>query len=351
MSGGRNDIVRARLTDKLGELNAYSKALLALVLKKDGMRTNEVLESLAREAKVVGGSAHFDGGDKGGWMDHHIEVSAAALRAFIACEPKHDLVPKLVAWLARARQGNYWASTKQTAMVVYAFVDYLALTGDLNPDMTVALSLNGAPIFSERITKDNWQKFDGMRKFSAAQLKAGENTITIEKTGNGSPIYSVYAKYYAEAEDMPASEGGIRVERQYSKVVRENGQLRLQKLESGATVASGDEIEVTLTVNADRDYEWLMMDDPLPSGFEPIREYYGHYGWHWNYWYSRKEFRDQKVSIAMTTLWRGQHVANYRMRAETPGSFHVLPSQVFNMYHPEIGGNSTEFRIKVVDKN
>jgi len=198
---------------------------------------------------------------------------------------------------------------------------------------------------------DNWQKFEGMRKFNASQLNPGENTITIEKTGNGTPIYSVYAKYYAAQEDMPASQGGIRVERTYSKVVRENGKLILQKLENGATVTSGDEIEVLLTVNADRDYEWLMMDDPLPSGFEPIREYYGHYGWHWNYWYSRKEFRDQKVSIAMTTLWRGQHTANYRMRAETPGDFHALPSQVFNMYQPEIGGNSEEFRIKVVDKN
>ncbi|MBI3856252.1 MAG: hypothetical protein HY293_11235 [Planctomycetes bacterium] len=350
MAGQKDDVVRARLTDKLGELNDYSKALLAMVLKKDGMRTQEVLESLAKDAQVVGGSAHFEGGTKGGWMDHHIEVSAAALRAFIACEPKHELVPKLVAWLSRARQGNYWASTKQTAMVVYAFVDYLALTGDLNPDMTVTLSLNGDRVFSERITKDNWQKFDGMRKFSASQLNAGENTVTIEKTGNGSPIYSVYAKYYAQAEDMPASQGGIRVERTFSRVVRENGKQILRKLESGATVTSGDEIEVMLRIDADRDYEWLMMDDPLPSGFEPIREYYGHYGWHWNYWYSRKEFHDQKVSIAMKHLWHGQHTASYRMRAETPGDFHALPSQVFNMYHPEIGGNSNEFRIKVVDK-
>jgi uncharacterized protein YfaS (alpha-2-macroglobulin family) len=350
MSGQRDEVTRARLTDKLGELNDYSKALLALVLKKDGMRTGELLESLARDAKVVGGTAHFEGGTKGGWMDHHIEVSAAALRAYIACDPKHELVPKLVAWLARARQGNYWASTKQTAMVVYAFVDYLALTGDLNPDMTITLSVNGDKVYSEHVTKANWQNFDGMRKFNASQLSTGENTITIEKTGNGSPIYSVYAKYYADVEDMPASEGGIRVERTYAKVVRENGKLILQKLENGASVTSGDEIEVTLTVDADRDYEWLMMDDPLPSGFEPIREYYGHYGWHWNYWYSRKEFHDQKVSIAMTRLWHGQHVAQYRMRAETPGDFHALPSQVFNMYHPEIGGNSKEFRIKVVDK-
>ncbi|HLY10833.1 MAG TPA: MG2 domain-containing protein [Planctomycetota bacterium] len=351
MAGQSDDGVRSRLTDRLPELNSYSKALLALVLHKDGRPVKEVLESLARAATVTGGAAHFEGGDRGGWMDHRIEVSAAALRAFIACDPKHDLVPKLVSWLALSRQGNYWASTKQTAMVVYAFVDYLALTGDLNPDMTVTLTLNGGKVFSERITKDNWQKFDGLRKFSATQLNPGENVVTIEKTGNGSPIYSVYAKYYAEAEDMPPSEGGIRVNRSYARIVRENGAEHRQTLESGATVTSGDEIEVTLTVDADRDYEWLMMDDPLPSGFEAIREYWGHYGWIWNYWYSRKEFHDQKVSIAMTRLWHGQHVAAYRMRAETPGEFHALPAQVFNMYQPEIGGNSREFRIKVTDRN
>lgn len=351
MAGQRNDNVRAQLTDKLNELNSYSKALLALVLKKDGQPYKEVLDSLAKAATVTGGSAHFEGGDQGRWMDHRTEVSAAALRAFIACEPKHDLVPKLVSWLSVSRQGNYWASTKQTAMVVYALVDYLALTGDLNPDMTVSMSLNGKPVFSERITKANWQKFDGMRKFTSEQLNPGENVVTIEKTGTGSPIYSIYAKYYAEAENLPPSQGGMRIDRTYYKVVREKGAERLEKLESGATVSSGDEIEVALTVDADRDYEWLMMDDPLPSGFEPIREYWGHYGWFWNYWYSRKEFHDQKVSIAMTRLWHGRHDARYRMRAETPGDFHALPSQVFNMYQPEIGANSSEFRIKVVDRN
>jgi uncharacterized protein YfaS (alpha-2-macroglobulin family) len=351
MAGQSNEAVRARLTDRLGELNSYSKALLALVLKKDGRPYKEVLESLAKSVTVSGGTAHFEGGDQGRWMDHRTEVSAAALRAFIACEPKHELVPKLVSWLAMTRQGNYWASTKQTAMVIYAFTDYLALTGDLNPDMTVSMSLNGKPVFSERITKENWQKFDGMRKFSSAQLNAGENVVTIEKTGNGSPCYSVYAKYYAEAEDLPPSQGGIRLDRTYYRVVRDKGAETLVKLESGATVSSGDEIEVALQVDADRDYEWLMMDDPLPSGFEPIREYWGHYGWFWNYWYSRKEFHDQKVSIAMTRLWHGRHDARYRMRAETPGDFHALPSQVFNMYQSEIGANSAEFRIKVVDKN
>jgi uncharacterized protein YfaS (alpha-2-macroglobulin family) len=173
----------------------------------------------------------------------------------------------------------------------------------------------------------------------------------IEKTGNGSPIWSIYTKTYAEAENLQPSQGGIQVERIYSKVIREAGQRVLQRLESGDTVTSGDEIEVMITVTADRNYEWLMMDDPMPSGFEAIREHWGHYGWgRWAYWYSRKEFRDEKVSVAMSTLWQGKHQVAYVMRAETPGDFHVLPTQVFNMYHPEIGGNAGEFRIKVVDK-
>jgi uncharacterized protein YfaS (alpha-2-macroglobulin family) len=190
-----------------------------------------------------------------------------------------------------------------------------------------------------------------MRKFAAAQLKPGDNEILIEKTGTGTPIYSVYLKYFAEAEDLKPSEGGIRVERSYSRVVQDGGKRVLQRLESGDTVESGEEIEVTLHVSADRNYEWLMLEDPLPSGFEPVREHWGHPGWgRWNYWYSRKEFRDERVSIAMTTLQQGRHVAGYVMRAETPGEFHVLPAGVFNMYHPQIGGNSAEFRVKVVDR-
>jgi uncharacterized protein YfaS (alpha-2-macroglobulin family) len=38
------------------------------------------------------------------------------------------------------------------------------------------------------------------------------------------------------------------------------------------------------------------------------------------------------------------------MRAETPGDLHVLPARVWNMYHAEVGGNSAENRIKVIDR-
>jgi alpha-2-macroglobulin len=352
VAGLKMDVVRDQLTDKLSELRPYSKALLALVLTKDGRNAKEVVGALAKEAMTVGGAAHFEGqAERGGWMDHSMEVTAACLRAFLAVEPKNELVPRMVHWLATVRQGNYWGSTKQTALVVLAMVEYLAFSGDLNPDMTLSMSVNGQKVLSERVTKENWHAFDGMRKFKGVQLKPGENEIVIERQGNGTPVWSIYAKSYAEGEDLPASKGGIQVERTYGKVINDHGKRVVMKLENGAEITSGDEIEVTITVSADRDHEWLMLDCPMPSGFEAVREHWGHHGWgRWNYWYSRKEFRDEKVSIAMTTLGRGTHTAQYVMRAEAPGDVHILPAGVFNMYHPQIGGNSSEFRLKVKDR-
>lgn len=352
VAGVRQEVVRDRLTDQLSELRPYSKALLALVLAKDGRNAKEVVDALAKQAVVAGAAASFEGqAERGGWMDHQMEVTAACLRAFLAVDPKHALVPRMVHWLATVRQGNYWGSTKQTAMVVFSLVEYLAYSGDLNPDMTLSFSLNGKKILSERITKANWHAFDGLRKFKGTELREGENEIVIEREGNGTPVWSIYAKSYAEGEDLPASQGGIRVERSYARVINDGGKRVVLKLESGAEVTSGDEIEVTITVTSDRDHEWLMLDCPMPSGFEAVREYWGHPGWgRWNYWYSRKEFRDEKVSIAMTTLGRGTHTAQYVMRAEAPGDVHILPAGVFNMYHPQIGGNSSEFRLRVKDR-
>ena len=64
------------------------------------------------------------------------------------------------------------------------------------------------------------------------------------------------------------------------------------------------------------------------------------YGQPWRYWYANKEFRDEKVEIAVTYLPAGKRTVAYTMRAETPGTFRVRPAVVWNMYRPGEGGNS-----------
>ncbi|MHC4608216.1 MAG: alpha-2-macroglobulin family protein, partial [Planctomycetota bacterium] len=350
LCGRKAENVRNVLTDDLSELPSYAKAMLAIVLAKDGQKeeAKRVLKALAGEAEAGGAMAYWKGTGSYKWTGHGVEVTALALKAFMAIDPDHDLVPRIVTWLCTHRQGHYWISTRQTAMVVFAMADYIAHTGEMKPDMTLTLSLNGDRIYERQVTEENWKDFEGTVKFTADRLNTGENEITLEKTGNGSPVYSIFLKYFKKADTFEPSKGGLQVEREYFRVVYDGKERLLEAIGEGDAVKSGDEVQVKLHIKADRIYRYLVVEDPMPAGFEAVREYYQ--GWRWHWWYSHKEFRDEKVAVAVTYLPRGEREVTYVMRAEMPGEFRVLPTLVWNMYRPEEGGNSAGFSIRVEEK-
>jgi len=352
-AGVKVPAVRNALADNATKLPAATKAMVALVLQQDGEKreAQRVLAALAREAVEVGAGAHWKGQNKYRWTSHAVETTALALQALLAIDPDHALVKKVVTWLAMTRDGNHWVSTRQTAMVVYALAGYLARTGEREPDMTLTLEVNGNRVYEKRVTKDNWHAFDGTVKLTGAQLRPGENRIVLFKQGTGTPVYALYLRHFVRADTFKPSEGGVHIERRYARVTRQaDGKRAVEPLSDGAIVKSGDEIEVTLKVLADRPHRYLMIEDPMPAGFEAVREPRRQwYGRHWNYWYANKEYRDEKVDIAVTYLPQGERTVSYVMRAETPGKFRILPTLVWNMYRPGEGGNSAGMTIEVTD--
>ncbi|MHC4816777.1 MAG: alpha-2-macroglobulin family protein, partial [Planctomycetota bacterium] len=350
-AGVKVPAVRNALADNLTKLPAATKAMVALVLHQDGQtrEAKRVLYALAKEAVEVGAGAHWKGQNQYRWTSHSVETTALGLQALLAIDPDHALVKKVVTWLAMTRDGDHWVSTRQTAMVVYALAGYLARTGEREPDMTLTLEVNGTRLFQKRVTKDNWHAFDGTVKLTGAQLRPGENRIVLDRQGTGTPVYALYLKHFVKADKFEPSQGGVRIERTYARVTKD-GKRGLEPLADGAIVESGEEIHVTLKVLADRPHRYLMLEDPMPAGFEAVREPRRQwYGRHWNYWYANKEYRDEKVDIAVTYLPQGERTVSYVMRAETPGKFRILPTLVWNMYRPGEGGNSAGMTIEVVD--
>jgi hypothetical protein len=49
-------------------------------------------------------------------------------------------------WLGQHRDGDYWYSTKQTAMVISGLTDYLALSGELANSSDVEVLVNGTSV-------------------------------------------------------------------------------------------------------------------------------------------------------------------------------------------------------------
>ena len=111
---------------------------------------------------------------------------------------------------------------------------------------------------------------------------------------------------------------------------------------------SGDLLEVELFLESKNDYDYLAFEDLKPAGCEPAELRSGGRGE--NGLWSHMELRDQKVAFFLTQRPQGTRTLTYRLRAETPGRFHVLPTHGYAMYAPDIRTLSDEFQLGISDR-
>ncbi|MFO0727566.1 MAG: MG2 domain-containing protein [Myxococcota bacterium] len=298
------------------------------------------------------------------WWNDEIESNATYLRAMIALNPGDPRAPKLVKWLLNHRRnGWYWRSTRDTAVTIGAFADYLAASKESEPDYDLEISLDGKALKSVHVDKRSL--FSGASEIvlSGAAVTSGKHQISFKRSGKGAVYFNAYLSTFTLEEGITPAGLELKVERKYWKLVRsdrehpiydQRGQQASMKeaayqkvaLEDGAELASGDLVLVELMLESKNDYAQLAFEDPRPAGMEPVALRSGQtYGEA----VANLELRDDKVVFFLSTLNQGKLKLEYRLRAQIPGQFHAMPTRGFAMYAPEIRGNGAEARLSIKD--
>ncbi|MEO8664994.1 MAG: hypothetical protein ABI462_05805, partial [Ignavibacteria bacterium] len=299
------------------------------------------------------------------WQDDKVQTTAMALKAIVNINEKSELKDKVVRWLIMQRRGMAWRNTQETAMIIYAMVDYLQTSNELAPNYSVKIFINDQSVFERQLTKDDVFKKGELVKINNQILKQGANTIRIEKSGPGKVYFSSDLNYYNSSNNISATEEGFRVEREYYKLEKYNSytedKITYRKKYFDGSVKSGDEILVKMKVySKNEEYQYFMLEDPLPAGVEVIKEdwafkiedendYAGYNYYYWRWWYADKEVRDNRVTFFVTYLGKGEYEFSYIMRAQIPGEYIVNPAKGMLMYYPEVNGNTREFTLKITD--
>jgi hypothetical protein len=275
--------------------------------------------------------------------DNSFETTAYALKALANLDPKSDLLPRAARWLMEHRSdGYYWDSTEQTATAIYGLIDYLKISGELKPNYTLSVYLNGDKIADRSITeKDVANPLPISLTVASLQVHAGANEVRIVKSGAGVLYWSASASFFTR-EPKPAPTGSyvLNVVREYFKLAPERVDNRIVYSEQPLTgpVETGDVVEVRLTVSATNEEQYLQIEDPIPAGFDFI-EQEGLYelkakpSW-WDFYYTQREFHDDRAALFSTTFARGQGQFHYLLKAVTPGTFQANPARVLPMYEP-----------------
>src|SRR5205823_10781 len=250
------------------------------------------------------------------------------------------------------QQGESWASSEDTASVIYALSAYLRLLARQNPSaLTATVLLNGAPVATRRIDRSNFFQ-EIVVSLPAEKLRSGANPVTIRRTGTGPLLYSALLQTYVQGENLPAttSADGFRVSREYVREIPTrdvHGKEDTEDVPLGDTVRVGAEIVVRLTVRAPRAAREVLVEDPLPAGCEVAEEQSssGEYDEDETGPPANREARDRRVIFHAFHVDQGENEFRYRLRAQLPGDYHVLPAHAACAYIPEIWGASAERRL------
>ena len=299
------------------------------------------------------------------WHGDEIEANAFYLKLLTKVDPKSEIAPRIVKYLLNNRKhATYWKSTRDTAICVEAFADYLKATEELEPNMTVEVWFDGEKKKEVRINQKNLFTFDNRFVLEGEAVEGGEHRLEIRRKGSGPLYYNVYLTNFTLEDEIEAAGLEVKVERQFYKLVKRDKKERVvgsrgQSVEQAAeaydrvplkdlrSLTSGDLVEVELKMTSKNDYEYILFEDMKAAGLEPVDVRSGYV--HGSSLAIYREMRDNRVGFFMRSLPRGVHSMSYRLRAETPGSFGALPAQAYGMYAPELRGNSRNERLQIVD--
>ncbi|MBE7182082.1 MAG: hypothetical protein INR71_12915 [Terriglobus roseus] len=348
------DTLYGRRSDLSAQALAYTG--LAMRLAKDS-RSGEVANLLERKANVQGELASWTA-DRNNLLDIDTNESAAAtafaLKFLLQEHPGSPLLPKAAQWLMLRRdEGSWWGSTQDTAFVLYGLIDYVAATQELNADMDVDVSINGASV-----THRHFDRNDALHgaqvevDADAAHLRPGANTVHLITRGSGRAYWSIRGDYYSNAKSAyQQGSMNLNIARDYFKLVptQENGHVVYALQPLTGPVEQGDVLAVHLGVTGSPQ-KYLLIEDPIASGTEFVRnrDSYNIKGRPdtWTDWYTRQEFHDDRAAFFSTTFSQRQDLF-YLVQVTNAGSFEISPARVTPMYQPGVQATTDALHLDV----
>jgi uncharacterized protein YfaS (alpha-2-macroglobulin family) len=328
------------------KLSDEGLALTGLALDAAGdSRAKDAALLLEKKAKTTGTDAYWSGSYDGlldYWDDTSDETTAFALKLLSRQDRGSGLLPKAAQWLGKHRNGGYWESTKQTAMVIQGLTDYLALSGELANSSDVEVLVNGSSVGRRHFGPGDGFALPWRIKVPATQAANG-GQITIRKSGNGITYWSTESDWYAADKRLYQSgQLALNITRDYyllqKNQPRPTDPITYDLVPLRGLAHVGDIVAVRLALNG-TSWKYLLAEDPIPAGTEflPNTGLYSlnHKPDWWANWFTREEFHDDRAAF-FNTEFNGRREYVYLLKVVNPGKFVISPAQAGPMYQSNV---------------
>lgn len=304
-----------------------------------------------------------------------LRENCAVLDAFVKLGEREDGrqlvgdVPfKLMRSITQSRgKRDHWENTQENMFCLNALTDFARVYEKDKPAMTVTAKLNNEPMGTAKFAdvKDPAVTLERLN----TKADVGQSAkLGIDREGSGRLYYATRLSYALPASMSKERNAGIEIHREYS--VERNGKWEL--LKTPAEVKRGEIVRVDLYVSAPTARNFVVVDDAVPGGLEPINRelatssaidakkgefaaaggsfWFKYSDWsefavsRWNFYH--QELRHDSARFYSDYLPAGNYHLSYTAQVIATGEFSARPARVEEMYDPDVYGLTEGLSLK-----
>jgi alpha-2-macroglobulin len=284
----------------------------------------------------------------GSLMNTNERTTALVLQSLIRIDPKNVLIPNIVRYLLAVRIDGHWDTTQSTVHALLAFADFLEATDELSASFKAGIEVNGKKQLEWDVKQGETLQRKEVELALEQLLRGKENIVKIAKTGDGRLYYDVQMSYFFTGDTIQPVEEGIGISRRYKPLTGKNSALTV-----------GNNYLMTLTITVPEDRHFVAVESPLPAGMELVdvklqtsqqnllsgmssdSDLWSWEAWESGLWrFNHQEYRDDQLFLFADHLPAGVYEYRAIVRATTPGTFRERPARAYEMYFPEVFGQT-----------
>lgn len=331
---------QAYLLDKMSKMTSdftiYGKARAAVVLAKNSQqnaayreKAGEYLQSVNEYAVYREEMGRYYDTRKAlySWRNYKIPTQVSVIEAMQLLKPNDkQTIEELQRWLLMSKRTQVWDTPVNTVDAVYAFMKGNESNWNKKAENAV-LKLDGKQLpMPQDSTMLGYIKTEKVGKAS---------TLSINKKSDYTSWGAVYAEFKQPLSEIASSESGIKVRRVVVTAESQGKEKSLAKV--------GEKVKVTLMITADRDYDFVEIEDKRSACLEPVNQQSG-YQWGMGCYVSP---RDNTTNFYFDRLSKGKHVVEMEYYVDRNGEYQAGSCSARCAYSPEFCGRDIAYKLSV----
>lgn len=301
------------------DMRTKAQAAIVLAFTDNKSKASEFIKSIVEHTVYRDDLGRYFDSDRAlySWCDYKIPTQVSVIEALKLIDGKNSAkeIADMKRWLLQSKRTQSWDTPINAVDAIYAFLcPSQGTTSSLRKGVPADIALG-----KKRMPAQEYTSSLGYVKTSK-DITSKDNTITVTKHTDGESWTNVFIEYKQAATESKESSTGLSITR---KVETPNKQLKI-----------GDKVEVTITITADRDYDFVTVTDNRPACLEPVEQLSGYN--HGTY----KIIRDTKTEYCYNMLSKGTHVIKTSYFVARSGNYTSGTATATCTYSPVFTGRT-----------